>query len=122
MVVWFLWLVVCLAIARRREQSRLLAALLGGCALRRLLFWAASCKGEFGDPALVEMPEAHFLHLLVLGKRGRRERKIELRVLRELQGDAAVFGRVIGAEKAGVIAIHHVFAVGDQDAAVGARL
>src|SRR5215207_4457570 len=122
MVVWFLWLVVCLAIAREREQSRLLAALLCGCPLRRLLFWTASCEGEFGNPALIEMPEAHFLHFPILGKGGRREGKIELRLFRELQGDAAVFGRVIGAEKTGVIAIHHVFAVGDQNAAVGARL
>src|SRR5688572_3459228 len=107
---WCLWLVLCLANARGREQSDLLARLLlGGCAFCRLLLWAAPGESELSNAALVEMPEAEFLHLLVLRECGGGEGQVELRFFPELQGDAAVFRRMIGAEETGVIPIHHIF-------------
>ena len=51
-----------------------------------------------------------------------RERQIEPGVFCEVQGDPAVLGRVRGGEETGVIAVLHVFAIGLENARVGAGL
>ena len=93
--------------ARARRAKGLL--LLFGRFLRGFLRTAAG-ESQLRDAALVERAEAELFHLFVLGIRGGGEREIELRIFAELERDAAVLGGVVGAEKAGVIAIEHVFA------------
>ncbi len=52
----------------------------------------------------------------------RRERQIEAEIAREFERDPAVFGGVRSGEKAAVLAVLHVFAVGFEHARVGAGL
>lgn len=52
----------------------------------------------------------------------RRERGVDLLVLHEGEGDAGVLRGVGAGEEAGVIAVHHVLAIGDEHAGVCAGL
>ena len=71
---------------------------------------------ELGDAGFVELAEAFGDHAIVLFLGGARERQIEAEVAREIERDPAVFGGVSSGEKAAVLAVLHVFAVGFEHA------
>jgi len=73
---------------------------------------------EFGDTGFVELAEAFGDHAVVLLFCSARESEIEPETARELERDPAVFGGVCSGEKAAVLAVLHVFAVGFEDARV----
>ena len=74
--------------------------------------FVAVFEGELGDAGFVEVAEAFGDHAVVLFLCGARERQIEAEIAREFEGDPAVFGGVRCGEKAAVLAVLHVFAVG----------
>ena len=79
-------------------------------------------KGEFGDSRLVELPEAQSHHPVVLGFGGGRQRKDETCGTAEVECNAGIFRGMRGGEKTGMIALLHIFAVGDQHTGIGAGL
>ena len=79
-------------------------------------------EGEFGDAGFVEVAEAFGDHAVVLVFGCARERQIETEFAREFERDPAVFGGVRGGEKATVLSVLHVFAVGFEHARVRAGL
>ena len=86
------------------------------------LFWTASFEGEFSDAAFVQVPQSDVDHLAVLGERCCGEGEFEVLFFRKGEGDAAIFGCVLSTEEAGVVPVHHVFAVRHEDPAVCAGL
>jgi hypothetical protein len=79
-------------------------------------------KGELGDAGFVEVADVFLDHTVVLFLGGACERQIESEIAREFESDPAVFGGVCSGEKAAVLAILHVFAVGFEHARVRAGL
>ena len=73
-------------------------------------------EGEFGDTGFVEVAETFCYHAVVLFFGGARERLLEIEIASEFESDPAVFGGVRGGEKAAVVAVLHVFAVGFEHA------
>src|SRR5439155_23469804 len=99
---------------QQREQTtktycaaRLCAAL---DAIARMFM--AIFEGEFGDSRFVELAQTFGDHAVVLFLGRARERQIEAGAVRELKRDSTVLRRVRGGEKAGMLAVLHVFAIG----------
>ena len=79
-------------------------------------------EGELGDAGFVEFAKVFGYHEVVLSLGGACERQIETEIAREFERDPAVFGGVRGGEKAAVLSVLHVFAVGFEDTRVCAGL
>ena len=73
---------------------------------------------ELGDAGFVEFAEAFGDHAVVLFLCGAGEWQIEAESAREFESNPAVFGGVRSGEKAAVLAVLHVFAVGFEYARV----
>ena len=84
--------------------------------------FVAIFERELGDAGFVEVAEAFGDHAVVLFLGCTRERQIETEIVREFERDSAVFRRMRGGEKAAVLAVLHVFAVGLEYARVRAGL
>src|SRR5207249_12233573 len=67
---------------------------------------------ELGDARFVEFTQAFRDHAIVLFLGRAREGQIEAKTAPERESDSAIFGRVRSREKAAVIAILHIFAIG----------
>src|SRR5713226_2659018 len=76
----------------------------------------AILEGELGDSRFIELAQAFGNHPVVLFLRCVRQRQIETEAAREVERNSAVFGCVRRGEKAGVLAILHIFAIGFKDA------
>ena len=77
---------------------------------------------ELGDARFIELAQAFHHHTVVLFLGRARERQIKAKTTPELEGDPAVFGRMRSREKAAVLPVLHVFAIGFQHARGCARL
>src|SRR2546423_15049723 len=73
-------------------------------------------EGELGDAGLVEFAEPFCDHATVLLLGCARERQIKTGTTREIERDAAVLRRMCGGEKASVLAVLHIFAIGFEHA------
>jgi hypothetical protein len=77
---------------------------------------------KFGDTRFIELAQTLRDHALVLFLGRAREWKIKAELTRQLQCDAAVFGRVRSGKETPVVAILHIFAISLEDARVRAGL
>ena len=69
-------------------------------------------------PDLSRSPRPSVIMRVVLFLCDARQRQIETQIVREFEGNAAVFGGVCGGEKAAVFAVLHVFSIGFEHASL----
>src|ERR1043166_2730155 len=83
---------------------------------------ASPFEREFGNAGFVQFAKAILYHevVLFLGRGG--EREVQALLLSQLERNAGIFRGVGSGEKAGMVPVLHVLAVGLEDARVGAGL
>lgn len=87
-----------------------------------LPLFPASFESQFGDARFVEFTEAELHHFVELLFGGGRQRKIQLLLFGQSQCYAGILGGVSGGEKAGVIPVFHILAVGCEHAGIRSGL
>jgi hypothetical protein len=85
-------------------------------------FAGAAFEGEFSNAGFVEPAQAHLGHLGELLIGGSSQRSVDLLGFDEREGDTGILGGMGTREEAGVVAVHHVFAIGDEHTGIGSRL